>query len=125
MAASTSSLIVEYCATKIQHRNVHDARTFRRLDLAQRASRLLIAGAAGGAGALIAGSDAAARRTGTSSPRGAPGPDHQAVRGHVGGDDGTGTDEGVLAQRNAADDRRVGPDRAAAFHQRAPVFVLA
>src|SRR5712664_2668701 len=51
--------------------------------------------------------------------------DHQAVGGHVGRDHGARADERVLAECDAANDGRVGPDGAAALHERAPVFVLA
>jgi len=50
---------------------------------------------------------------------------HEGVGLDALGDDGPGADEGVLAERDAAHDGGVGPDRRPSPHQGAAVFVLA
>ena len=63
---------------------------------------------------------AAARRTGTSTRCVAPGRRPSARNGSTSFvTTAPGADEGVLAERHAADDRRVGADRRAPLHERA------
>src|SRR6476620_11151375 len=50
---------------------------------------------------------------------------HQGVRQDVLGHHGSGADEGVFAERDSADDRRVGADRRPAPDQRAAILVFA
>src|SRR5206468_2653311 len=101
------------------------SRSARGGGLPQGAARLLVAGAAGGAGgaAICEGQPLPALAHPADAARGHT--HHEAVGGHVCCDHRAGPDEGVLAQRHAAHDRGVGTNRAAPLHQGATVLMLA
>src|SRR6266536_3422329 len=124
IAGRTSSLMVANCATRSSmgtvttHPPAPERRSFdgvfpptlRRWPRARRTSRARMEPLA----ALTHPADASRRHA-----------DHEPIGRDVGRHDGARADERILAQRDAAHDRRVGTDRAAALHERAPVCVLA
>src|SRR5437016_2164820 len=134
-AGRTSSLIARYCATRSRSgtftTSVSESRATKLSDAAglgnraQGAVRLLVAGATDGAGRL-------ARRQGEAFAALAHPADaarrhayHERVRRNVGSHDGARTNERVLAEGDAAHDRRVRADGRAPPHERGAIFVLA
>src|SRR5207237_2554515 len=134
-AGRISSLIARYCATRSRSGTfttpVSESRATKLSDAAglgnraQAAVRLLVAGAAHGArrlprrhgetlAALAHPADAAGRHT-----------HHERVRRDVRRHHGTRADERVLAEGDAAHDRRVRADRRAPLHERGAILVLA
>src|SRR6266581_4203946 len=126
-AGRTSSLMARYCATRSSNGTfmVSLCSPPGRRQLAEGAVRLFIGRATRGAGGR-----AVRRQEPLAALAHPPYParghaHHERVRRHVGGHDGAGADERVLAERHPAHDRGIGADRAAAFHQRGAVLVLA
>src|SRR6267143_6952676 len=134
-AGSTSSLIARYCATRSSNGTftVEESERAGRTspdpaglgDGAEGAVRLFICRAASGARggpvhhhetltALAHPADAAGRHA-----------HHERIRRHVRGHDRTRADEGVLAERHAADDRRIRTDRHATLHECGAILMLA
>src|SRR5437660_12804645 len=134
-AGRTSSLIARYCATRSRSgtftTSVSESRATKLSDAAglgnraQGAVRPLVAGATDGAGRL-------ARRQGEAFAALAHPADaarrhayHERVRRNVGSHDGARTNERVLAEGDAAHDRRVRADGRAPLHERGAILMLA
>src|SRR5437588_4605656 len=134
-AGRISSLIARYCATRSRSGTfttpVSESRATKLSDAAglgnraQGAVRLLVAGAAHGArrlprrhGEALAALAHPAHATGRHAH-------HERVRRDVGRHDGTGADERVLAECDAAHDGGVRADRRPPLHEGGAILVLA
>src|SRR5690242_165780 len=134
-AGRRSSLIVRYCATRSRSGTFTTWVSERRAttlsdpaglgNRAQGAVRFLVAGPAHRTGGLARYEGEALAAL--AHPADAAGGDayHERVRRNVGRDDGARTNECVLAEGDAAHDRRVGADRRAPPHERGTILVLA